>query len=116
MVAHNHLSWNPGPSSDVSEDSDSALIHKMNKFLKRKIREKEGREGVGRKERENDTLILNIKKKTAEHKTSDSSFPSIRTDANTVKTHSLVTDQARVLHGPARSKQAPTPWRITGSN
>jgi hypothetical protein len=27
MVAHNHLSWDPMPSSGVSEDSDSVLIH-----------------------------------------------------------------------------------------
>jgi hypothetical protein len=27
MVDHNHLQWNPMPSSGVSEDSYSALIH-----------------------------------------------------------------------------------------
>ena len=31
MVAHNHLSWDPGPSSGVSEVSYSALIYKINK-------------------------------------------------------------------------------------
>jgi hypothetical protein len=32
MVAHNHLSWDPMPSSSVSEDS----VHKRNKSLKTK--------------------------------------------------------------------------------
>jgi hypothetical protein len=36
MVAHNHLSWDPMPSSGVSEESDSVIIYKINKSLKRK--------------------------------------------------------------------------------
>ena len=28
MVAHNHLKWDPMPSSGVSEDSNSVLINK----------------------------------------------------------------------------------------
>jgi hypothetical protein len=31
MVAHNHLQWDLAPSSDVSEDSYSIFIHKINK-------------------------------------------------------------------------------------
>jgi hypothetical protein len=27
MVAHNHLQWDPMPSSGVSEDSNSVLTH-----------------------------------------------------------------------------------------
>jgi hypothetical protein len=36
MVAHNHLLWDPMPSSGVSEDSYSILIYKIiNKSLKK---------------------------------------------------------------------------------
>jgi len=30
MVAHNHLSWDPMPSSGVSEESNSVLIKYIN--------------------------------------------------------------------------------------
>jgi hypothetical protein len=32
MVAHNHLYWDPTPSSGESGDGDSVLIHKINFF------------------------------------------------------------------------------------
>jgi hypothetical protein len=35
-VAHNHLQWGLMPSSGVSEDRYSVLIHKINKSLKKK--------------------------------------------------------------------------------
>jgi hypothetical protein len=34
MVAHNHLYWDLMPSSGVSEDRYSVLIHKINLFKK----------------------------------------------------------------------------------
>ena len=30
MMAHNHLEWDPMPSSGVSEDSNNVLIYKIN--------------------------------------------------------------------------------------
>jgi hypothetical protein len=36
IVAHNHLQWGLMPSSGVSEDRYSVLIHKINKSLKKK--------------------------------------------------------------------------------
>jgi hypothetical protein len=35
MVGHNHLEWGLTPSSGVSEDSDSALRHDINLYLRR---------------------------------------------------------------------------------
>jgi hypothetical protein len=35
MVAHNHLKWDPVPSSGVSEDSNSVLVY-INKSKERK--------------------------------------------------------------------------------
>jgi hypothetical protein len=32
MGANDHLQWDPMPSSGVSEDSDSVLVHKINKY------------------------------------------------------------------------------------
>jgi hypothetical protein len=37
MVIHKHLYWDLMPSSSVSEDSHSVLIHKINKSFKKKI-------------------------------------------------------------------------------
>jgi hypothetical protein len=36
MMARNHLEWDLMPSSGVSEDSYSVLIHNINLFLKKK--------------------------------------------------------------------------------
>jgi len=33
MVAHNHLYWDPMPSSGVSEDSYSVYIYKINELI-----------------------------------------------------------------------------------